>query len=384
MCAAAMLASCSSGGGSGDTATSGSDTPSQASQAESSSGQTSAGQPQSSGGSASAVEPSDAPSSPSSSGDAETPDPNLLKGKTIWYAGVTAANPLTQAIAQAINDRLTAYGATMVRSFAINNTTGQPDLSVQAAGVTRAITAKVDAIAYFLMDPKSLKPQVEKARAAGIPVFAVFGEPDGFDVDAYMTLSDEQQGYISAKYLADQLPKGAKVALITGPPTANVNAEMAGANKALKEAGVTIVGDENQQRNLTDNTAGGQTIMQGILQSHPDVQGVFAYNDDTALGAIAATKAAGKQVVFTSRNASSDGVAAVKAGTLAATCDIDPIGVGHAVAQALVDQLSGKHEYSDNAQLPSPDASDCLITKDNVDQWKPYDKIIKYQDIKSG
>ena len=263
-------------------------------------------------------------------GDTATPDPTLLKGKTVWYADVTDANPLVQAIAQAINDRITAYGATMIRSFSMNNTTGQVDLGVQAAAMNRAITANPDAIAYFVLDPKSLKPQVTKARAAGIPVFAAFGKPDGFDVDAFITLNDEQQGYLSAKYLADHLPKGAKVALITGPPTPNVIAEMEGANKALKEAGVTIVGNEDQQRNLTDNSAGGQTIMQGILQSHPDVQGVFAYNDDSALGAIAAAKAANKTVLFASRNGSSDGVAAVKAGTLLVTCDIDPIALGHA------------------------------------------------------
>jgi ribose transport system substrate-binding protein len=317
-------------------------------------------------------------------GDTATPDPTLLKGKTVWYADVTDANPLVQAIAQAINDRITAYGATMIRSFSMNNTTSQVDLGVQAEAMNRAITANPDAIAYFVLDPKSLKPQVTKARAAGIPVFAAFGKPDGFDVEAFITLNDEQQGYLSAKYLADHLPKGAKVALITGPPTPNVIAEMEGANKALQEAGVTIVGNEDQQRNLTDNSAGGQTIMQGILQSHPDVQGVFAYNDDTALGAIAAAKAANKTVLFASRNGSSDGVAAVKAGTLLVTCDIDPIALGHALGQAIVDQNSGKTTFAANTQLPSPDVSNCLITKDNADQWKPYDQIIKYQDIKTG
>nr|WP_161632152.1 sugar ABC transporter substrate-binding protein [Nakamurella lactea] len=297
---------------------------------------------------------------------------------------MTDANPLVQAIAQALNDRLTANGATMIRSFAMNTTTGQLDLGVQAEAVNRGIAAKPSAIAYFVVDPKSMKPQIERARKSGIPVYAAFGKPDGFDVDAYITLNDEQQGYLSAKYLADHLPKGAKVAVISGPPTPNVNAEMVGANKALAEAGVTLVGDENQQRNLTDNAAGGQQIMQGILQREPDVQGVFSYNDDSALGAIAAAKAAGKTVLFTSRNGTKDAVAAIKGGSLLATCDIDPIALGHELGQAIVDKLAGRSDLPVNAQLPAPDTSDCLITSDNVASWKPYEEQIHYQDIKTG
>src|SRR6478752_4000558 len=175
-------------------------------------------------------------SSGGSSSGAPADDPNLLKGKMVWYADVIDSNPLVTAIAQAINDKLTANGATMTRSFAINNTTGQLDLGVQADAMVRALAANPAAIAYFVIDPKSLKPQVNRAREAGIPVYAAFGKPDGFDVDAYITLDDEKQGYLSAKYLADKLPKGAKVAVISGPPTANVNAEVEGAMKALSEA----------------------------------------------------------------------------------------------------------------------------------------------------
>jgi ribose transport system substrate-binding protein len=392
LAAAACSSSSNSGGSSAPTsaATSAASSTAASSAVVTSSAAQSSSAASSDAGSSSAAASSGGSSAAASSGgssgasSSETPDPTLLKGKTVWYADVTDANPLVQAIAQAINDRITAYGATMTRSYSMNNTTGQVDLGVQAEAMNRAITAKPDAIAYFVLDPKSLKPQVTKARDAGIPVFAAFGQPDGFDVDAFITLNDEQQGYLSAQYLAAHLPKGAKVALITGPPTPNVIAEMEGANKALKEAGVTIVGNEDQQRNLTDNSAGGQTIMQGILQSHPDVQGVFAYNDDTALGAIAATKAANKTVLFASRNGSADGVAAVKAGTLLVTCDIDPIALGHQLGQAIVDEISGKTKLTANTKLPSPDVSNCLITKDNADQWKPYDQIIKYQDIKTG
>lgn len=302
---------------------------------------------------------------------------------TVWYADVVGANPLVTAVAQAINDPLAKSGAKMTRSFSVNNTTGDIDLSVQAEAVTRATASKPSAIIFYLLDSKALKPQIERARKQGIPVFSAFGKPE-FPVNAWITIDDDRQGYLSAKYLADHLPKGAKVAIIGGPPTPNVEAELAGAQRALKEAGATIVGDLDQQRNLKDNSAGGQAIMQGILQRNPDVDGVFVFNDDSALGAIAAAKQANKKIKFTSRNGSTEAIAAVKAGDLLATCDIGPIAVGRQIGQAVVDHLSGKTTYSDSYQLPTPDASDCLVTKENVGNRKPYDEIITYRNLETG
>ncbi|MEV1169140.1 sugar ABC transporter substrate-binding protein [Nonomuraea sp. NPDC049784] len=305
-------------------------------------------------------------------------------GKTIWYADVIEANPVSQAITQAVNTPLTAAGATMTRSFSVNNTTGSIDPAVQAEALTRAIGTQPAAIAYFVLDSKSMKPQVQRARDKGIPVFAALGKPEGFDVNGYITNPDEEQGYQAAKYLADHLPKGAKIALIGGPVTPNVTAELAGAQRALKEAGATIVGNLDQQRNLQDNAAGGQTVMQGILQREPDVQGVFVYNDDSALGAIAAAKQSGKKIRFTSRNGTADAIAAIKAGDLLATCDLKPVEIGKALGQAMVDHLSGVKTYDNNAQIPGPPADQCMVDKDNVAGWKPAEELIKFQTIKTG
>ena len=255
---------------------------------------------------------------------------------------------------------------------------------MQAQGFDRALAAEPDAIAYFLLDPTALAPQVEQATEQGIPVFAAFGQPSGFDVNAYITLDDDQQGYLAAQYLADHLPEGSQVAVITGPPTPNVEAEVAGAMRALEESGLEIVGDVENQRNLTDNSAGGQEVMLGIIQRFPEVDGVFVYNDDSALGAIAAAKAANLDVLFTSRNGSADAVAAVKAGDLLATCDIEPVEIGASLGDAIIAQIEGTESYTETEQIPGPDAADCLITADNVDEWVPWEEQIEIRDIPEG
>jgi len=321
---------------------------------------------------------------PASTGPSTEPGGPDGPGGEVWYLDVTDANPLVEAIAQGLYDRLLSHGYTMKRTFALNTTSGQLDLTMQSQGFDRALPADPAAIAYFLLDPTALGPQVAQAAEQGIPVFAAFGQPSGFDVNGFISMDDEEQGYISASYLAANLEEGDQVAVITGPPTPNVEAEVAGAIRALEEAGVEIVGDVDDQRNLTDNLAGGQEIMQGIIQRYPDIDGVFAYNDDSALGAIAAARAAGIDVLVTSRNGSADAVEAIRAGDLLATCDIEPVEIGAALGDAIAAQIEGTEEYTDSRPIDPPDPAECLITADNVDEWVPWNEQIEIREIPQG
>jgi ribose transport system substrate-binding protein len=301
----------------------------------------------------------------------------------IWYADVMDSNPVAMAVTQGFNDTLVSNNVAVTRSLAIDSSSGQIDLAVQGQALTRAVAAAPDAIAYFVLDPTAFQPQLEQAMGDGIPVFAALGKP-AFAVNGYISMDDEGQGYAAAKYLAENLEPGATVAIIGGPATPNVLAEEKGALKAFEDAGVTVVGDIEQQRNLDDNAAGGQAVMQSILQRFPDVDGVFVYNDDSVLGAIAAAKQAGATVKFTSRNGTADAVAAVKAGDLLATCDIQPVALGRALGQAVVDQLTGKHDFQNSESIPPPDSSACLVTADNADSWKPSEDLVEYRDITLG
>lgn len=317
---------------------------------------------------------------------AESPSPaggEDTESYTVWYADVMDGNPIATAVTQGFYATLQDNGISMIRSLSVDTTTGAIDLAVQAQGLTRAVSAGVDAIAYFVLDPSAAEPQVTDALAADIPVFAAMGKPT-FDVSGYMMMDDEGDGYAAAKYLADNLPAGAKVTILGGPATPNVLATEAGALRAFEEAGLTVVGDVEQQRNLNDNAAGGNAVMQGILQSHPDIQGVFSYNDDSALGAIAAAKQVGANVLFTSRNGTADAVAAVKAGDLLATCDIQPVQLGRALGQAVVDHLTGVTEYTGSKLIKGPGGDACLITTENADDWTPYEDQLDYQDIRLG
>jgi len=70
-------------------------------------------------------------------------------------------------------------------------------------------------------------------------------------------------------------------------------------------------------------------VMQNLLQAHPDVQAVFAQNDEMALGALRALQTAGKTgVIVVGFDGTADGVKAVEAGKLSATVAQMPDKIG--------------------------------------------------------
>jgi ribose transport system substrate-binding protein len=84
--------------------------------------------------------------------------------------------------------------------------------------------------------------------------------------------------------------------------------------------------------------------MENIIQSNKDIQGVFAQNDEMALGAVKALQAAGlKNVAVVGFDATSDAITAVKGGQMAATVQQQPELIGQygvQTAKKLVDGQS--------------------------------------------
>jgi ribose transport system substrate-binding protein len=321
------------------------------------------------------------PASAGSAAPAATP----LQGKLIWYLDGASGNPAFLAAAQGIYQPLRAAGATLVHSFA-QNASGQIDLGEMAKAFDRAIAAKPAAIVYFDFDNKALRPQVRRAREAGIPVFAFAGKPvSAVGVNAYLDFDNNGHGIYLGKTLAAAMPKGSEWTVIAALPSPNVETMLDGAGKSMQQAGMKFVGSRNSQRNLTDIASGGQKVMQALLQKFPNVKGIVAFNDDSALGALAAIKAAGKKpgkdIFVVSRNGAPDAVAKVRAGELLATCDTGIVVHGQLMGAAIRDHLTGRKALDKGAKIAPPDAAKCIVTKKNVSKYLPWDKQVKYVKI---
>ena len=86
----------------------------------------------------------------------------------------------------------------------------------------------------------------------------------------------------------------------------------------------------------------GLNVMENILQGHPDIQAVFAHNDEMALGAIEAIASSGKEILVIGFDGNDDAIKSVKAGQMAATVAQQPELIGQLAVQAAADTMKGK------------------------------------------
>ena len=88
--------------------------------------------------------------------------------------------------------------------------------------------------------------------------------------------------------------------------------------------------------------AKGLTVMENILQAHSDLQGVFAQNDEMALGASEAASSKGKDFIIVGFDGTEDGLKAIKDGKMSATIAQKPEEMGKLALQAAYDHFAGK------------------------------------------
>jgi ribose transport system substrate-binding protein len=120
-----------------------------------------------------------------------------------------------------------------------------------------------------------------------------------------------------------------------------------------------------QADNLKDNVNDARALADDLLTKHPDVDVIFGFNDNSAIGAGLAVKSRGlTDVLIFGINGTPEGIKAVKDGTITATYDADQWGMGYQAAE-LGDKLQGGGTASPVA-LPFK-----RWDKANADQWVP-------------
>ena len=193
----------------------------------------------------------------------------------------------------------------------------------------------------------------------------------GAKITAHMSTNFIEQGHLAGAYISEKIKasgaKTAKVAVIEGLAGAyQGEARRDGAVAAFKEAGMDVVsiqtGDWDRQK--------AYNIANNLLQSNPDLRGIFCANDTMALGVVEALKVAGKknQVFVTGIDFLDEARQSLKAGELNASVAMAPYIRGKGTL-TLVLKVLQKHDISQQNYW-SPLA---LITQENVneyDDWK--------------
>lgn len=196
---------------------------------------------------------------------------------------------------------------------------GRYDALVQQDQFETMITQGYDAIVFVPIDVEAGATAVQLAADADIPVVGSNTRVNSDLLKAYVGSDDVQAGYMEAKSVLDDMNCEGAVVIIEGPIGQSAQIQRGEGNeKALAECeGVEVL--EKQTANWS--RAEAQSLMENWLTSHGgDIKGVIAQNDEMALGAIEAIKAAGMNVddfAIAGVDGVTDALMAVKAGSMA-------------------------------------------------------------------
>ena len=190
----------------------------------------------------------------------------------------------------------------------------ETDIEGQIRIIEAQISAKVDALAVAPSQADQLQPTLQKAVDAGIPVVLIDTNIDTFEAkSAFVGTDNRLGGTMAGEFMASKLQAGDEVAIIrgaAGDPVHNLREE--GATEAMEAAGLKVVAVQPAD----SDRAKGQTVAENLLTANPNLKGIYATNDEMALGALNAAKAAGLTLVIVGFDASPDALASIEIGEL--------------------------------------------------------------------
>jgi ribose transport system substrate-binding protein len=143
-------------------------------------------------------------------------------------------------------------------------------------------------------------------------------------VEQHLDIDNKEAGMLAAVALAEALGGEGKVAILEGIPGAPsaVDRQKGFMDELKKYPGIEVVAS------LTANYAREEAarVTEDLLQANPVLDGIYAHNDEMALGAVRAAIAAGRldEIKIVGIDATDDAIAAIKAGEMVATVQQQP------------------------------------------------------------
>ncbi|TWD97508.1 monosaccharide ABC transporter substrate-binding protein (CUT2 family) [Neobacillus bataviensis] len=229
------------------------------------------------------------------------------------------------------------------------------------------ISQSPSALVVSPSQPTTVVPVLTSAVKAKIPVLLIDSDAAFDGKTTFIGTDNATAGAQAGKLLSSMLQKGDKVVLIAGalgnPAT---DQRIKGAKDALTKEGIKIVA---QQPGDSDKSK-AMTVMENILQKNSDIKGVFAANDDMALGALRAVQAKHLDIKVIGTDGTEEAVQSILSGGLAGTIAQSPYNMGY---QGVENALKA----SDGKKISSRiDSGIQVITKDNAQKQLDFLKSI--------
>lgn len=262
--------------------------------------------------------------------------PAETRPKRIGVTLLTAQHQFYQDLRAGLEEQAKKYG------YELLVTAAEQDAARQANQIDEFIVQGVDAIVLCPCDSRSVGASIVEANQANIPVFTadIANRSPLGEVVSHIASDNKEGGRQAAALLAEAIQGKGKVAILSHPSVASVMDRVAGFKEAASNfADIEIVAELSTE-GKRDRAV---KVMEDLLQSDPDLVGIFAINDDTALGALAAVEAAGKseQIKIVGYDASPEARVKIAAGAIYGDVIQHPRLIGKLTIDAIHDYFSG-------------------------------------------
>ena len=212
------------------------------------------------------------------------------------------------------------------------------DAAKQTSDIEDLVSRNVGVLIVNPVDSDAVAPAVKSAMSQGIKVIAVDRGVNGVDVDCQIASDNVAGARMATEYLMELVGEGAKVAELQGVPGASATIDRGEGFHQVADKSLQVAA--SQTANF--HRAEGLTVMENILQSDGAIKGVFAHNDEMALGAVEAVAASGKDIKIVGFDATDDAQKAVKDGKMAATVAQKPDKMGETAIETAVKIMAGE------------------------------------------
>lgn len=207
----------------------------------------------------------------------------------VYWIGKTLNNPWWISVADFATQEAEALGVNL--TIAIPQE--EVDLERQVSMIDAAVQSGAKALVISAASSDGVAPAIQTAREAGLKIVNFDTRiTDKSLVDAFVGGDDEAGAYKAGKFICEQLGGEGEVAVITGLMEQSTGVDRhAGFMRACAEyPNITVVAEQGAEWS-SDKAF---DVMTNILTAHPDLKGVFACNDQMAVGMVNAAEAAGK------------------------------------------------------------------------------------------
>lgn len=268
--------------------------------------------------------------------------------------------PYCTAIVDGATEVLEAAG------YKVNAKYGDGTSDGQLSDIEDFITLGVSAMIIFPWDSSAITASLEACSQAGIPVFIVDNPIDDVELVVSQVATDNYQaGVENAEHLIEDLDGTGKIVILDTPENNSSLLRANGFCDTLTEKAPDI--EIVAQQNYNADQATAMSIMEDVLQVNPDIDAVFACNEDGAFGAVAALEAASlNDVKVYTVDGSANGVEMVQEGKITGIAAQQPFLMGQTAAEQVTAYFNGEETEAD---IP---LDIMYITSENADSWAGY------------